>query len=186
MWYVYLISGTYYYHDFPPRKLQAYLPGIEYLGQVKQLAQIKQLIGNVPCEPLILTDTVPVHVRESEKETQRREKIRQAKLGDRNPNKKGLSLSHRQKISQTMQGYNRGSDNVNFGKPRRRDIRAKISQTKRQNAQTKKYRWALSPQGTEHLICGELPEGYVWGRKRFVIKLRPCPRQVGSPSPFDR
>jgi hypothetical protein len=172
MWYVYLINGTYYYHDFPPRKLQAYLPGIEYLGQVKQLSQVNTLIGNVLCEPLILPDTVPVHIRAQEKETQRREKIRHAKLGDRNPNKKGLSEAHRQKIRQTMQGYNRGSDNVNFGKPRRRDIRAKISQTKRQNAQTKKYRWAVSPEGTEHLLCGELPAGYVWGRKRFVIKVR--------------
>lgn len=181
MLFVYRWENTYYYHPWALRQMQGYFPGIEYLGQVKSLSQLPHLVGLNSCELLVITETAPCHVRLEDKEHTRREKIRQAKLGDKNPNKLGLSDSHRAKIRQTMQGYNRGSDNVNFGKPRRRDIRAKISQTKRLNAQQVKYRWALSPHGTEHLLTGELPDGYVWGRKRFVIKLRPRPGIVPTP-----
>ena len=181
MLFVYRLDERYYYHPWVPRQVQGYFPGIEYLGQVKALSQLKQFVGEQPCDLLVITETSPCHVRQEEKERVRREKIRQAKLGDKNPNTHGLSASHREKIRQTMQGYNRGSDNINFGKPRGRDIRAKISQTKRRNAQQVKYRWALSPEGTEHLLSGELPPGYVWGRKRFVIKLSPRPVKVPTP-----
>lgn len=171
MFFLYKKGTTYYYHEFPPRVLQQYLTGLEYLGQVKQLALASGIIGNVQLQELVLVGDEPTHVVTQRKEMNRREILRQQKLGDRNPNKQGLSESHKQHISQAMKGKYQGSDNINFGKPRRRDIRAKISQTKKLNAQRQKYRWALSPQGTEHLIpCHTLPEGYIWGRKRFVIK----------------
>lgn len=171
MVYLYRDGTNYYYHVFPPRILQQYRTGLEYLGQVKQLSQISGLLGNVIVQELILSTSEPTHVLTQRKVSATREKLRQSKLGDKNPNKRGLRDSHRKKISQAMKGKYRGSDNINFGKPRRRDIRAKISQTKKLNAQRQKYRWALSPQGTEHLIpCHTLPEGYIWGRKRFVIK----------------
>jgi hypothetical protein len=174
VFYLYRDKEHYYYHTFPPRVLQQYVTGLEYLGQVKQLSQMSQILGKVTIQELILSLQEPSHVQAQRKEDSRREKLRQSKLGEKNPNKGGLRAGHREKISQAMKGKYMGSDNINFGKPRRRDIRAKISQTKKLNAQRQKYRWALSPQGTEHLIPNHtLPEGYIWGRKRFVIKLSP-------------
>ena len=183
MLYLYRDGTTYYYHVFPPRVLQQYRTGLEYLGQVKNLSQVSGILGNVTVQELILSTSEPTHVLTQRKDSATREKLRLSKLGDNNPNKGGLRDSHRKKISQAMKGKYRGSDNINFGKPRRRDIRAKISQTKKLNAQRQKYRWALSPQGTEHLIpCHTLPPGYIWGRKRFVVKR--SIKKTFSPDPY--
>lgn len=105
-------------------------------------------------------------------DTHHREKLRESKLGEKNPNAKGLSEKHRRNISKSMKGKNLSQFNVNFGKRRTLDIRAKISHTKiKQNAQRRR-RWALDEHNNEHLVFFDLvlPIGWTWGRKRSSLR----------------
>ena len=92
-----------------------------------------------------------------------RERIRQAKLGDKHPHKNGLSETHRTKISKTMTGTRRGEFNPMYGRKHSPETIAKI----RQKAfERPKKKWCVEPSGKNHLINAteELPEGWQWGR----------------------
>lgn len=104
-----------------------------------------------------------------------REKMRQKKLGALNPNAKGLSETHKRRIGNKIRGLYLGANNINHGRPRSRLDRMKISQGKYREARRVKRRWALSPFGKEHLVPIDilLPEGWVFGRRRSLIKKKP-------------
>jgi hypothetical protein len=99
-----------------------------------------------------------------------REKIRQAKLGAKNPNKNGLGESHKEKISKTMTGTRRGEFNPMYGRKHKPETIAKIRQKAYERP---KRKWCVEPNGKNHLIDAteELPEGWQWGR--FYDPYRP-------------
>ena len=99
-----------------------------------------------------------------------RERIKQAKLGQSNPNSNGLTEAHRAKISQTMTGTRRGEFTPMYG----RTHTAKTIELIRQKAFARpKMRWCVEPSGKSHLIRadGEIPEEWQWGR--YYDKYRP-------------
>lgn len=110
--------------------------------------------------------------------TETRHKMRLKKLGSFNPNAKGLSETHKRRIGNKIRGLYVGANNINHGRPRTRLDRMKISQGKYLEARRVKRRWALSPWGKEHLVPYYmiLPQGWVFGRKRSVIKKKPYKR----------
>ena len=103
-----------------------------------------------------------------------RELLRQKKLGEKNPNSKGLSEKHKKNIGKSMKGKNMAQFNINFGKPRDRLTRSKISHTKLKNNAHITRKWALDEYGNEKLVTLPfiLPIGWSWGRKRRVAKLK--------------
>jgi len=92
-----------------------------------------------------------------------RERIRQAKMGDKHPHKNGLKDSHREKISKTMTGTRIGEFNPMYGRKHSPESIAKI----RQKAfERPKRKWCVEPDGSMHLINedADLPSGWQWGR----------------------
>ena len=99
-----------------------------------------------------------------------RERIKQAKLGQSNPNSTGLSEAHKMKISHTMTGTRRGEFNPMYG----RTHKAQTIELIRQKAYARpKMRWCVGPDGKSHLVRadGEIPEEWQWGR--YYDKYRP-------------
>tara|TARA_A100001011_G_scaffold48660_1_gene46342 strand:+ start:83 stop:601 length:519 start_codon:yes stop_codon:yes gene_type:complete len=99
-----------------------------------------------------------------------RERIRQAKVGYRNPHSDGLTNEHRQKISETMTGTRRGEFNPMYG---RKHTTESIQKIRAKAYERPKMRWCVEPSGKCHLIpiSDELPEEWQWGR--FYDKYRP-------------
>lgn len=105
-----------------------------------------------------------------------RQKLREAKLGARNPNSKGLSDEHKRKIGKANKGRYKGANHPHWGTRRPRATRIKISQTKK--AQRLCKRWAIRADGSETLVPCDfaLPPGWSWGRRRGStgkLKLKP-------------
>ena len=94
------------------------------------------------------------------------QRIREAKLGDKNPNAMGLSLEHRKKIAQTMR-KRRGEFHHFYNKTHGARSRLRISVTMRETWRKHPTRWAVDPHEVSHRITGELPEGWRWGRVKF-------------------
>lgn len=94
-----------------------------------------------------------------------REKLAAKKLGRLNPNAKGLSDTHKAKISMAMRRQRRGYNHHMWGKHFSAMSRFKISLSKRGQP---KRKWALDEQGNERLILAEMtiPPGWIWGRRR--------------------
>lgn len=92
-----------------------------------------------------------------------RERIRQAKLGDKHPHKGGLQEEHREKISKTMTGTRRGEYNPMYG---RRHSPETIRKIRQKAYERPKRRWCVEPSGKKHLVPlnYDLPEGWQWGR----------------------
>jgi len=95
-----------------------------------------------------------------------RERMRERKRGDKNPNAGGLSREHRAAISRSMKkqrGEHHPMWNRRHTMPHRRNISFGMMQIP-------KRRWALDPEGREHLIAANstLPPGWTWGRRRGV------------------
>jgi hypothetical protein len=92
-----------------------------------------------------------------------REKIAEAKMGDKNPNAKGLSDEHRSKISRTMKGTRRGENNPMYNRRHSYETRRKMSLM--QSMRVRK--WCVEPSGKTHLVdprSFSLPSGWLWGR----------------------
>jgi hypothetical protein len=92
-----------------------------------------------------------------------REKIAEAKMGDKNPNAKGLSDEHRAKISRTMKGTRRGENNPMYNRRHSYETRRKMSLM--QSMRVRK--WCVEPSGKTHLVdprSFSLPSGWLWGR----------------------
>lgn len=100
-----------------------------------------------------------------------RERIRQAKLGDKHPAKGGLREDHKRKISETMTGTRRGEFNPMYGRKHRPETIAKIRQRAYQRP---KMRWCVEPSGKMHLVRVDfdIPDNWQWGR--FYDKYRPA------------
>ena len=92
-----------------------------------------------------------------------RERIRQAKMGDKHPHKSGLSDDHKKKISETMTGTRVGEFNPMYGRKHSPDTIAKIRQKAYERPRRK---WCVEPNGNMHLIeaTTTLPDGWQWGR----------------------
>lgn len=93
-----------------------------------------------------------------------RERIRQAKLGDKHPSRtKGWTEEHKQKISDKMTGTRRGEFNPMYG---RKHSKETIKKIRLKALQRPKRRWCVEPSGKRHLVVldFELPEGWQWGR----------------------
>lgn len=93
-----------------------------------------------------------------------RELMREKKLGTLNPNAKGLSDEHREKIRRAMK-VRKGEFHHMFGRKHRATSKLKTSLTMRNRP---KRRWCLDESGNEHLILATcvLPEHWAWGRRR--------------------
>mgnify|MGYP000061562591 FL=1 len=92
-----------------------------------------------------------------------REKIAEAKMGDKNPNAKGLSDEHRAKISRTMKGTRRGENNPMYNRRHSYETRRKMSLMQSMRVR----RWCVEPSGKTHLVdprSFSLPSGWLWGR----------------------
>ena len=92
-----------------------------------------------------------------------RERIAEAKMGDKNPNAKGLSDEHRSKISRTMKGTRRGENNPMYNRRHSYETRRKMSLM--QSMRVRK--WCVEPSGKTHLVdprSFSLPSGWLWGR----------------------
>ena len=77
-----------------------------------------------------------------------RKKIAEAKMGDKNPNAKGLSDEHRAKISRTMKGTRRGENNPMYNRRHSYETRRKMSLM--QSMRVRK--WCVEPSGKTHLV----------------------------------
>ena len=99
-----------------------------------------------------------------------RERIRQAKLGDKHPHANGLSETHKEKISKTMKGTRVGEFNPMYGRKHKKETIAKIRQKAYERP---KRRWCVEPSGKLHLfeLDFSLPEDWQWGR--FYDPYRP-------------
>ena len=90
-------------------------------------------------------------------------RIREAKLGDKNPNAAGLSMEHRKKIAHTMK-KRRGEFHHFYNKKHGARSRLCTSVTMRETWRRHPTRWAVDPHEQSHRITGALPPGWRWGR----------------------
>lgn len=93
-----------------------------------------------------------------------RERIREAKLGDKHPSRtKGWTDEHKKKISETMKGTREGEFNPMYG---RKHSQETIKKIRLKAFQRPKRRWCVEPTGKRHLVVldFELPETWQWGR----------------------
>lgn len=93
-----------------------------------------------------------------------RERIREAKLGDKHPSRtKGWTDEHKKKISETMKGTRKGEFNPMYG---RKHSQETINKIRLKAFQRPKRRWCVEPTGKRHLVVldFELPETWQWGR----------------------
>lgn len=97
-----------------------------------------------------------------------RERIREAKLGEKNPNYGGISIEHKQKIARAMK-VRRGEFHHFYNHRHKPSSKLKTSMSLRR---LPKRKWALDPNGNEHFLFAhtQLPPGWTWGRKRGVTK----------------
>jgi hypothetical protein len=95
-----------------------------------------------------------------------KQRIREAKLGEKNPNAKGLSLEHKRKIAQAMK-VRRGEFHHFYNQRHSARSRMKTSWSLRK---LPKRRWCVDMNGKEHLVWlnTQLPPGWAWGRNRYI------------------
>jgi len=104
-----------------------------------------------------------------------------APSGDANPNAGGLTLEHKQKISEAMK-CRVGTNHHFFGKTHREESKRKISQGLRN---LPKRKWIHNGMGEERLIflTEPLPEGFILGRNNKFSYL-PCVSRDLLPDEF--
>lgn len=148
-----------------PRELRPLYPRAELLRQFHDLDSARKFCAGLKGE---VVDEI---TKRDTFDKEHREKLRQKKLGKLNPNSKGLLPGHRRNIGRSMKGKNQAQFNVNYGKRRTFEVRAKISLTKKEQAAIRKRRWCVSDSGKEHLVFYDfiLPAGWAWGRKRLRV-----------------
>lgn len=95
-----------------------------------------------------------------------RQRMREKKLGANNPNFGGISEKHKERIriGRMRLGLTK-EDHWTWNVPRPPSTRHKIAESMRR---IPPRRWAIDPEGKQHLIFAHLalPEGWVYGRKR--------------------
>lgn len=154
---LYIVDSN-HVQDVPkPREL------IRRVSTVEQCREIAEQIG-LP----IVSDTARKRTRKHTEEG--RQRIREAKLGDKHPHKDGLKDEHKERISKTMQGTRGGENNPMYGRRHRVSTREKMHEAwiKRE----RRY-WVCDPNGKATTIpkSQPLPEG--WQRGRFFDPYKP-------------
>lgn len=99
-----------------------------------------------------------------------RQRLREAKLGARNPNFGGLKDSHKLNMKKAWQGRHQGIHHPQFGVPRSSRTKLKIGWTRRLKKVCR--RWVIDPDGKGHLVpCAFiLPDGWCYGRPRGATR----------------
>ena len=93
-----------------------------------------------------------------------RERMREKKRGENNPNSGGLSPEHKAKISRNKRMAYRGEHNPMWNRRHKSSTRLLIGLA---NIRRRGRRWAVDEQGREHFIAySTLPPGWTWGRAR--------------------
>lgn len=144
------------------RELRALHPNIEIVRQFKTIQDARQYCIRMKFQ--IISDVQKAYTGVT---PEGRERMREAKRGDRNPNHGGLSPEHKAKISRNKRIAYRGEFNPMWNRRHKGSSRLKIGIA---NMRRGKRRWALDESGNEHLIAVDkiLPPGWSWGRKRGV------------------
>jgi hypothetical protein len=145
--------------DVPPREMRKTHPKREFLTQKHQVQDMLTYVKNMKC--CVIMEVKHTHFGHT---PEGRERIREAKRGEKNPNSKGLSDSHKQKIARAMR-VRRGEHHHFYNMKHSSRSKLKISWGMRK---LPKRRWAIDDAGNEHFIFAhmELPPGWTWGRKR--------------------
>lgn len=169
MIFLYFWNKRYLLTELPPRKMIVEFPGSEIIRTFQNYESYQLYLERTG---IIVEDLGVKKNRKFDKA--HREKLREQKLGDKNPNKKGLSENHRKNISRGMKGKNVAQFNVNFGKKTPLERRIKISTQKRLRNRYIRRRWVVSDLGEEHLVLSTfiLPAGWIYGRKRNKLRRR--------------
>ena len=105
-----------------------------------------------------------------------RERIRQAKLGDKHPARiHGRSEESKRKTSLTMTGTRRGENNPMWGRKHNKKTRIKMHEAA---FNRERRRWCVSPEGktTTIPVSEPLPKNWQWGR--FYDPYRPDPTRL--------
>lgn len=151
--------------ELTPREIRHDYPKAELIRQFHDLVSARTFCSRLSGEVIDLV------TRRDKFDSEHRQKLRENKLGARNPNSKGLTQKHRTNIGSSMRGKNLAQLNVNYGRRRSLDIRARISRTKKEQASIARRRWCVSDTGKEFLVLPGfiLPSGWSWGRKRLRV-----------------
>ena len=96
-----------------------------------------------------------------------RERMREKKRGENNPNSGGLSAEHRRKISLNKRRMYQRDGNPMWNRKHRAQARLLIGLA---NIRRRGRRWAVDDQGREHFLVpgSTLPPGWAWGRARNI------------------
>ena len=165
MIYIYQYMNCRIVHDVPLREMQKHYRKIELLCQFHVIQDALRYLERTPgCVMNFVKKTfmgIPEHSRE---------RMRERKRGDRNPNHLGLSDEHRRKISMKMK-HHRTQHPEQHGMLHRNHTmksRRKISIGMRK---IPKRRWCVDASGQEHLVDATttLPPYWVWGRRRHHV-----------------
>jgi len=144
------------------RHLQRKHPKLELLRQFRTIQDARQYCQKMRFH--VILDEQPEWTGIT---PEGRERMRDKKRGDLNPNAGGLSPEHRAAISRNKRAAYRGEHNPMWNRRHKSSSRLKIGMA---NMRRSRRRWAVDEQGREHFIAAmtALPPGWVWGRKRNV------------------
>jgi hypothetical protein len=97
-----------------------------------------------------------------------REMMRARKRGENNPNAKGLSAHHRDKISRNKKMMYMRDGNPMWNRRHKSSTKLLIGMA---NMRRGKRRWAVDEKNQEHLlpVNSTLPPGWTWGRARNMM-----------------
>ena len=161
MIFVYQISSGVMISEKTRRELLAEHPKLELLQQFHTIQDARSW-----CEKMkfhVISDIPKTYTGIT---PEGRERMREKKRGDGNPNAGGLSTEHRAKISRNKQIAYRGEYNPMYNRRHTRAARLKIGMAniRRKNM----LRWAVDVSGREHMLPrnSQLPPGWAWGRNR--------------------
>lgn len=144
------------------RELRALHPNIEIVRQFRTIQDARQYCIKMRFQ--VISDIAKQYTGIT---PEGKERMREKKRGENNPNHGGLSPEHRAKISRNKKLAYRGEFNPMWNRRHKSSTRLKIGMA---NMRRSKRRWATDEQGKEHFIAAFsiLPPGWSWGRKRGV------------------
>ena len=158
MTFVYLVDDIYVISIHPRRTFITLHPGAEL---ITSFATVQAARAWAQRERHVIKDEVASTYTGHSPDARRR--IREAKLGENNPNAAGLSLEHRRKIAHAMR-HRRGEFHHFYNKTHNARSRLRISVAMRETWRKHPTRWAVDPHEQSHRITGALPPGWRWGR----------------------
>lgn len=156
MIYLFQVQGEHFLGHEHPRRTH---PGAEMIGMYKKIQD-----ALTACQKMNILVTSLLQRSWSGLTVEGRQRLRESKLGAKNPNASGLSEMHKRKIAEKMK-YRRGEHHHFYNFRHTPTAKLKISLSMKHLSSR---RWVLSPEGTEHFVYlpFTLPVGWCWGRKR--------------------